>query len=455
MRRGTTGVADARPSWLRLSWAFGLLAVLLACLWLAGGASKMDDYGQPVVRAAAWGVLIIALVLGPRPDRTVLRPATLLAGGVLLIVIWQLVPLPPDIWSALSGRQPFLAAGSEAQPWRPLALVPGAAINAVGSLIVPVAVLLLALAATAAERARLLDILLAMIALSAVIAAFQFTRPSQFGSVSGLFANRNHFAVFVAIGCLLTPVWVYSVNSGSRWRPLAGSGLILFFSLIVLGTGSRSGALLTPVAIVIGLVTVRGRLRAQLAGRSRVTVALILGAGICAVGALVLASVWAGRAVSIDRALSLAAENEIRGRALPTVMMMVDHYFSAGSGLGGFATIFKVHEPDALLKPTYFNQAHNDLLGVVLDAGLVGGAMLAAAFVWWVWRSLGAWRSKPNNAVRLARAGSAVLLLLGVASLVDYPVRTPIMMALAVIGALWLEGARACGEGAALPRHTH
>ena len=445
MRRSTTGVTDARSSWLRPSWAFVLLIVLLACLWLAGGASRMDDYGQPVVRAAAWGILIIALVLAPRPDRTMLWPATLLVGGVLLIAIWQLAPLPPGIWSELSGRQLFLAASSEAQPWRPFALVPADAINAVASLVVPVTVLLLALAVTADERARLLDILLGMIALSAMIAAFQFTRPGQFDSVSGLFANRNHFAVFVAIGCLLTPVWVYSGSGGSRWRPLTGIGLILFFSLIVLGTGSRSGALLAPMAIVIGLVTVRNRLRAQLAGRSRVTVALLLGGGICAVGALVLVSVWAGRAVSIDRALSLGTENEIRGRALPTVMMMVDDYFPAGSGLGGFATIFKVHEPDALLRPTYFNQAHNDLLGVVLDAGLVGAAMLAAAFMWWAWRSLGAWRSKPSKAVRLARAGSAMLLLLGVASLVDYPVRTPIMMALAVIGALWLGDARRCG----------
>lgn len=454
MRRRTTSVAETRPSWLRPSWAFGLLVVLLACLWLVGGASRMDDYGQPVVRIVAWGILIIALVLAPRPDRTMLRPAMLLAGGVLLIAIWQLAPLPPGIWGELPGRQPFLAASSGAQPWRPLALVPGTAINAVASLVVPVTVLLLALAATASERARLLDILLAMIALSAMIAAFQFTRPGQFGSVSGLFANRNHFAVFVAIGCLLTPVWVYSGSGGSRWRPLAGIGLILFFSLIALGTGSRSGALLVPVAIVIGLVTVRDRLRAQLAGRSRVTVALILGGGICAVGALVLASIWAGRAVSIDRALSLAAENEIRGRALPTVMTMVSDYFSAGSGLGGFAEIFKAHEPDALLKPTYFNQAHNDLLGVVLDAGLAGGVVLAAAFMWWAWRSLGAWRSKPSNAVRLARAGSAMLLLLGVASLVDYPVRTPIMMATAVIGALWLGGARRSGDGAALPGHA-
>ena len=445
MRRSTTGVTDARSSWLRPSWAFVLLIVLLACLWLAGGASRMDDYGQPVVRAAAWGILIIALVLAPRPDRTMLWPATLLVGGVLLIAIWQLAPLPPGIWSELSGRQLFLAASSEAQPWRPFALVPADAINAVASLVVPVTVLLLALAVTADERARLLDILLGMIALSAMIAAFQFTRPGQFDSVSGLFANRNHFAVFVAIGCLLTPVWVYSGSGGSRWRPLTGIGLILFFSLIVLGTGSRSGALLAPMAIVIGLVTVRNRLRAQLAGRSRVTVALLLGGGICAVGALVLVSVWAGRAVSIDRALSLGTENEIRGRALPTVMMMVDDYFPAGSGLGGFATIFKVHEPDALLRPTYFNQAHNDLLGVVLDAGLVGAAMLAAAFMWWAWRSLGAWRSKPSKAVRLARAGSAMLLLLGVASLVDYPVRTPIMMALAVIGALWLGDARRGG----------
>lgn len=455
MRRRATGAIGARSSLFQPSWAFGLLVVLLACLWLAGGASRMDNYGQAVVRAAAWGILVIALVLAPRPDRGIIRLAILLAGGVLLIATWQLAPLPPDIWGNLPGRQTFLEASSQEQPWRPLALVPGAAINAVASLVVPATVLLLALAATAGERARLLDILLGMIALSAMIAAFQFTRPDSLGSVSGLFANRNHFAVFVAIGCLLTPIWVYNAGSRSRWRPWVGSGLILFFSLIVLGTGSRAGALLAPIAIVIGLVATRDRLRAQLAGRSRVTATLILAGGMCAVAALILASVWAGRAVSIDRALSLAGESEIRGRALPTVMNMVRDYFWTGSGLGGFDALFRLHEPDAMLKPTYFNQAHNDLLGIVLDAGLAGGAVLAAAFLWWAWRSLEAWRSKPSDEVRLARAGSAILLLLAVASLVDYPVRTPIMMALVVIGALWLGGGRRGADGAALPRHTH
>jgi O-antigen ligase len=129
----------------------------------------------------------------------------------------------------------------------------------------------------------------------------------------------------------------------------------------------------------------------------------------------------------------------MRRRGLGTVLAMTAQYFPLGSGFGGFDPVFRLHEPDNLLKPTYFNHAHNDFLEVVLDGGLPAGIILAAAALWWARRSVVAWRSISID--RLPAAGSMIIFLVGVASVFDYPARTPIIMALLAIAAVWLSGA--------------
>ncbi len=138
----------------------------------------------------------------------------------------------------------------------------------------------------------------------------------------------------------------------------------------------------------------------------------------------------------------------MRARGLPVVLAMIRDYFPAGAGMGGFDPIFRMHEPFNLLKRTYFNHAHNDFLEIALDAGLPGLLLLAAAIGWWGLASARAWRRRPDAVVVLARLGSAILLLVLGASLVDYPTRTPLIMVTMVLAAMWLH----CGTGPALPR---
>ena len=139
-----------------VSLPFLLLCLLMATLWLAGGASRGDALGQVVVRAAAALAMAIAILFGPRPSPAIPQPAMWLLGFAILLPLLQLISLPPAIWQMLPGRTLFVQAASvagEAQPWRPVAIVPGGALNASASLIVPVAVLLLVSGAKASERA--------------------------------------------------------------------------------------------------------------------------------------------------------------------------------------------------------------------------------------------------------------------------------------------------------------
>ncbi|MCY1164797.1 hypothetical protein D9M73_46870 [compost metagenome] len=40
------------------------------------------------------------------------------------------------------------------------------------------------------------------------------------GQVSGNLANRNHFALLLSLGCVITPVWAFSGRNDFGWRDL-------------------------------------------------------------------------------------------------------------------------------------------------------------------------------------------------------------------------------------------
>ena len=105
-----------------------------------------------------------------------------------------------------------------------------------------------------------------------------------------------------------------------------------------------------------------------------------------------------------------------------------------GSGFGGFDPIFRITEPFAMLKLTYFNHAHNDFLEVILDGGVGALALLGTSLIWWGKSSIRAW----GTGLDVAKLGSAILLLVLIAEAFDYAARTPIIMTMIVIAGIWL-----------------
>lgn len=441
---------------------FGLLCFLFVMLWLAGGAARGDVAGQIVVRSAAWVALIAMALFGARISVLQFRPVAWFLFAGLLLVLVQLIPLPPGLWGALPGRgllADAMAHNGQAAAWRPLSIVPGATANAAGSLVVPVAVLLLFSGLSQRQLSWIPGILLAFIFGAMLLGLLQFSgvrlgNPmvnDTVGQVSGVFANRNHFALLLAIGCTLLPAWTFQNGRDAGWRaPLAIGGAGLFI-LTILATGSRAGLLLGIVGLAAGLILVRRGILGQLRRYPRWVAYLLIGGGVLFVVALVFASIAADRAISVDRMFLVDSEQDIRARSVPTMLATVAAYFPAGTGLGSFDPMFRLYEPFELLKPTYFNHAHNDYLEIVLDAGLPGLLLLAAALLWWLIASVRAWypasaRLLPADERMHRRLGSVVILLIALASIVDYPARTPIGMALLVIAACWLTGSRSNGR---------
>lgn len=447
---------------VQISISFGALVVVLSVLWIAGGASKADVLGQVVVRSVAWLALVIAVLAEGRLAIDRIRLPLIFFAAVLALPLLQLVPLPVAVWQALPGRSALAGAAvisGEAQPWRPWSMVPAATINAAGSLIVPGVVLVLITGLRERERSWLPGILLGLIAADAIVGLLQFSGAGfdntlvndSPGQVSGMFANRNHFALFLAIGCLIAPVWAFLGGRRPHWRGPAALGLVLLFVLTILATGSRAGMIVGVVAVTLGLLLAWHGLRREFRGSRRWMFPAIIGGVVALLVIVVFISVSANRAESINRLIAIDAGGDTRVRALPTVLAMIQTYFPAGIGFGSFDPVFRMNEPYALLKPTYFNHAHNDFLEVVLEGGGAAALVMLVIAGWAFFRGVRAWSSGPGRGEAMAQAGSAILVLVGIASIFDYPARTPMVMALVVIAGSWLaEEGKARGV-AALP----
>lgn len=430
-----------------------LIAFFGVALWFGGGASAADVWGQVLVRGVSTSCLVIVLLFGARPSWRLDRPAILFVSAALALVLVQLIPLPPAIWGHLPGRAPFVHAAAlagQAQPWRPIAIVPSGAENAAGSLIVPLAAVVLLAALRPTERKWMSAGLLVLITGAALVGLVQSTASTYQnplindvpGVVSGVFANRNHFSLFLAVGCVLAPAWACSQpQRGLSWRGPLALGMVLLFSVLIVVSGSRAGIPLGGLAVVAGVMLVSAPIRAALRGYPRWVfplMALLVATGM---GSVIWASLSANRALAINRAIEEDVAGDIRLQAAPTIWEMTWHYFPAGSGAGGFDPIFRIHEPFSLLNLTYLNHAHNDFAEILLDNGAAGALLLLLGVLWWGWGSWCAWRAwfaEQSPDALLPCAASVALFLIGLASLVDYPARTPLMMSLLVLLSGWL-----------------
>jgi len=455
----------------RTSLVFGLGVAFLVFVLLFGGGSRADVLSNMVMRPLAVLVCAVAIVKLPRERIRSSREMLAFAAVVLGYVLIQLIPVPPSIWSALPGRE--LAVEVErvagiAPQWRPATLSPSGGWNAFYSLFVPLAVLLLGIQLQREERFALLYVVLGFGALTALVGMLQVLAPSNgllypyritnYGLEVGLFANRNHQAVFLS--CLFPMIAVAASQPGadaarSRLRLLlAGIAGVVLVPLI-LATASRAGL----VTAAIGLVSVpflfsppgnlqQGKRKKDAARFGLTGKRLAYGGGAALVALVALIGYLMASSPTLQR-LFETNQDEARGMMWSTTASIIGDYLPWGSGIGSFVEAFKVAEPTELLGPAYVNHAHNDYLELLLTGGVPAAVLLLVAALWCAAGAFRGWlRVKgARREAAFTRMASVVILILAVASAVDYPLRTPSLMAVFVIAAIWLKGDRVGGIG--------
>lgn len=379
------------------------------------------------------------------------------AGTIFLLALLHLIPLPPSIWQSLAGRQDLvdierLAGLSDI--WRPLTLAPMNGWHALLSLFTPLAVILLGIQLNRDNLFRLLPLVIALAALSGLLGLLQaigdpqgslyFYRITNNGSAVGLFANRNHAATLLA--CLFPMLAVYAATARGeadavRMRQLFAASIAIVLVPLILVTGSRSGL----ISAVIGLTTAALLYRQPTDVRTvrrgkpdRVKVLPILG-GIAAIS-LALLTYFLSRAEAIERLFMEASGEDGRTDFWAVSVDLFWKYFPWGSGSGSFVEAYQVVEPTRLLDATYLNRAHNDWFETAVTFGLPGLVALAVAVTAFGIRTYGLWRRADGSkqSVAFGRLASVIIVMIAIASASDYPLRTPIMMGLFAIYALWL-----------------
>jgi O-antigen ligase len=137
---------------------------------------------------------------------------------------------------------------------------------------------------------------------------------------------------------------------------------------------------------------------------------------------------------SLEYAMGLQSERtEGRISLLPDVIFTLKQFWPWGSGLGTFVPVYQANENLDLLQPLWVNHAHNDLLEWLLETGLPGAVLLVATLTALAWRIFGLLRRRTATDPAPALAGTAILTLLLFHSLVDYPLRTRALAAVAAL----------------------
>jgi O-Antigen ligase len=384
-----------------------------------------------------------------------------LALAILAIPALQMIPLPPEVWSNLPGRDLVMEIDRVAglgRVWRPLSLTPDASRNALYAAVVPFTVLILGIQLSFEERSRLLPMVLILCGVSALLGLLQtlgdpqgplyFYDVTNNGSAVGLFANRNHQALLLAMMLPMLPMLALLARgsgAGAHVRRLIALASGLALLPLILITGSRAGLIVAGVAL-LAIPLILGRVRRS-ASEASVTksgrinaLPFAWQAGLVLAGScLIVLTLWLGRDVAWDRMLASESAGEDRFKILPTLISMILAYAPAGTGMGSFMQIYQVHEPDALLAPTYMNHAHNDWLEILLDGGAAAALLLAIAIIGFFIQSKRAFsvRAASSAPVQFARLGLVMMLLSALASVSDYPLRVPSLASLFTLAVLW------------------
>lgn len=431
---------------------YGVLVLIIA-IFALGGSAREDMASVPPLRFIGCVALALALVTTPRPIWHANRSLLTIAFAWAVLGLIHLLPLPPGLWHALPGRELAVqidAAAGLGDVWRPLSLVPWRTVNALFSLTIPLAIMLFALRSDSNQASRIVYVLLALVLVSAMVGLLQIIggtgnpfytyRVTNEGSAVGLFANRNHNAIFLALGFPLIAAALAlapAVAENVKLREWAGAGAAILLIPFILTTQSRAGILVGALSLALGLWTYRSPLSEAQRRRPRKQLdpRLIFG-GLAAAGMVALTVVLTATN-AIERLGRLGQEDdELRLQIWPPIWDLIGDFMPLGSGMGTFVEVYKTIEPPELLSPSYVNHAHNDWLEIMLTGGIPAIAIVVAAIVLFAkGASYILQRSTKAQDVVLRRLGASICLVLAVASLYDYPLRTPSLAALLATGA--------------------
>ena len=249
---------------------------------------------------------------------------------------------------------------------------------------------------------------------------------AQFAQPFGSFVNRHNFAAYMemAIAVPLGLIFSGAVQRDKRLIYVTAIGLM---GIALILSGSRGGLVSLLAEIVFILI-----LAAKTRGSGQI--ALKIGLAVLLIGVIVGGSMLIGGESSLTRIAETSASNDIstnRTHIWNVTLQVIKNNLPFGAGIGAFAAAYTPY--DTMNGIERVEQAHNDYLQILADAGIVG-LLLAGFFVYGLFRT-GLKNIKTDN---ILRRGVAIGALAGcfailVHSLFDFVLHTTAVTVLFLI----------------------
>jgi O-antigen ligase len=414
-------------------------AYLLLCL-LIGGASAAGYWNNLALQLIGLAIIVWSLAAEPRTpmSRASRQAVAILLLGALLVLV-QIVPLPPSIWTHLPRREPVahgFAMLGQPLPWLPLSLESYATIYSALWLI-PAVATFLGITRLGSFRAPWMAWVLAGTTIGSVaigalqVAAGQgspwyFYKITNYGAMTGFFSNANHLAtLLVATIPFLTALYLNAVGKGRSVQKSSALFVVLAGTLTVVFVGIIVNRSIAGVGLSVPVLAASGLLLLSRKRKLPVWAAPLV--------ALLLAG-------SVAAAFSTPFNNNLTGGQARMAEDSRYHSFSrtgaaaadfmpVGSGIGTFQQIYREREDPAQVGRYFMNHAHSDYLELALETGLPGLLLILLFLLWWARRTMTLWRGE--EADYFARAATIASAAILAHSAVDYPLRT------AAIGAVF------------------
>lgn len=364
------------------------------------------------------------------------RAFWLLVGAFLALMALQLVPLPPELWTRLPGRQVLVSGYADlrqAPPWLPISMAPVNTLSAALALLPPIAMLTAitprdqsdAWTAIAFLGATLTSISLGFVQVSTRSENWYLYEFTNLGSSVGFFANRNHMGTLLLaaipfIALLLSNDTALGRSASAATRVFASASGV--FVLIGIAMNGSLAAVLLGVPVVTA-----SALLFRWPQRMRMVVVII--SAIASIAALIVLA-----SSPVQAKLTGAQTSSITGRweIWTVTWSAIQATFPVGTGFGSFEQVYHLFENPLSVTGTFVNHAHNDYLEVILEGGAPGALLLICFLLWWALAARAAWRTNRATLAKAATIASAAILG---HSIVDYPLRTD---AIAVVFAFCL-----------------
>jgi len=407
---------------------YRLSLLLILCVVLGGTAQDVQSY-KIILYLVSLLFIGHSLSSSNKPFSSLLRPPVIFGCVLIGLYLLYIIPLPPSIWTELSGREVIIRGynlvGMDL-PWLPISLTPEKTLFSLFNFIPAISIILvMKLSASQREINKSIFSIIVIALISSLLGLFQILDNSQSmilyeifneGSPIGVFSNVNHQASLITLSIPLAMYMAFGRAYRSPVNPTKAFAIaaIFIFCITTILTRSSAGYLFLIFTLIasIYLLSRGSSYNKVVSVFGLLIITMLLGDSL----------LYGGQLQDILTKFSVESQTS-RSVIYKTSLLAQKDLGLLGGGPGSFSDIYRMYENRSQLSNVFINEAHNDYLQIWIELGVLGIITVISGLIWFISIVIKALFSSNNSNYKLLSfCISAIVLIFH--SIVDYPLRT-------------------------------